>query len=516
MQNIVMGSKFLTLKLPVTYSEDDVFLMIKRKLKIKNFTFSYDLKSLDARQSNHIHWQIRVLVESDEIKGDEKPVLNPFVIPYRKRQQRIAVVGSGPAGFFAAEVLQRAGFQVTIFERGAAVEERAVAIHVFENGSMISPQANYAFGEGGAGTFSDGKLTSRTKGISELKQYVLSRYTEAGAPEEIRYLSKPHIGSNYLRNVVMNLRKQFVEHEGEVLFNTQVKDIQPAGKFVKLITSAGVFDFDLVIWATGHSAYDSFRLLISKGVRFVAKPFAVGVRVEHDQQTINTGMWRKPAVSGLKAAEYALRWQGQGSESVYSFCMCPGGKIVQAAPGEGLSIVNGMSNYLRNSQYANSAIVVPVTPEDFSVNDHSAAEMLDRIEEFEHRVWGYSNSFAIPANRISSFLQGKVASVLPQTSYSHGVFSFDFSQLFTSKVHHQLKSGLQNFTEKIKGYEDGVMMGLESKTSCAVQVLRQDGNGPCEGFGQLYVTGEGSGFAGGIVSSAVDGIKTALHILKTH
>ncbi len=511
-----MGSKYILLKLPALYTEYDISSMIRRKLKIKDFQFVIDLKSLDARQPNHIHWQIRCYVKSDEIRENESPPFSTLSIPRVSSEKRVGIVGSGPAGYFAAEVLQKAGFMVTLFERGAAVEDRAVAISSFENNNVFRSEANYVYGEGGAGTFSDGKLTSRTKGVSELKQYVMNQYVDAGAPDEIRYLAKPHIGSNYLRNVVMNLRKHFQNLGGEIQFNAKVTDFKFSGKCIQLETGSGVQDFDIVIWATGHSAYDSFRLLISKGVRFVAKPFAVGVRVEHDQKMINLAMWKKPFIQGLKSAEYVLRWQGADSASAYSFCMCPGGKIVQAAPSEGLSIVNGMSNYARNSQYANSAIVVPVSPHDFGVNETSASEMLDVIEQFEHQIWQISHSFAVPANLISSFIEGKVSPVLPETSYSHGVFPYSFEELFSNKVVQQLKGGLRYFSVKIQGYDEGVMMGLESKTSCAVQVLRQVDNGPCEGFDKLYVTGEGSGFAGGIVSSAVDGIKTALHIIKMH
>jgi len=511
-----MGSKYLTLKLTVLYSEEEVKKIISGKLKIKDFTYFYDLKSLDARQASNIHWQVRILVKSDELKEEEVEPIHPLSIPAIGKKIRVAVVGSGPAGFFAAEVLQKAGCQVTIFERGATVEERAVSIRSFEKENLFSEYGNYVFGEGGAGTFSDGKLTSRTKGISDMKQYILQRYVDAGAPDEIRYLSKPHIGSNNLRNVVMNLRNNFTESGGELFFKTQVKDIKSNGKQWKLTTSGGEVDADVLIFATGHSAYDSFRLLISKGVQFIAKPFALGVRVEHDQKLINMAMWKKPVVQGLKSAEYALRWQGEEQQSVYSFCMCPGGKVVQASPGAGLSIVNGMSNYLRNSPYANAGVVVPVTPADFKKGEMSAAQMIDTLEQIEQFVWNLSSSFAIPANRISSFLAGKVATTLPESSYSHGMFPYHFKELFSKNVILNLQQGMQHFSQKIKGFEDGLMMGLESKTSCAVQVVREEQNGPCAGFENLFVTGEGSGMSGGIVSSAVDGIRTAFAVIRKY
>jgi len=508
-----MGSTFLNIKLPVIYSDEDVKKAITRKFRIREFRWFFDLKSLDARQSNNIHWQCRLYIESDELKDS---VENPFQvidIPFRKREISVAVIGSGPAGFFVAEVLQKAGFRVAIFERGSMVDDRANAIRHFEKENNFSEEANYAFGEGGAGTFSDGKLTSRTKGISRIKQYILNRYTDAGAPDEIRYLSKPHIGSNHLRNVVMNLRNDFLNVGGKINFKTTVTDFVPWGRGWRVETNRGHFEADVLVWACGHSAYDTFRLLISRGVSFVAKPFALGVRVEHDQSFINHCMWRKKSVEGLKSAEYALRWQGDGSDSVYSFCMCPGGKIVQASPKQGLSIVNGMSNYQRNSPFANAAVVASVTPEELAGKPVSASEMIGVLEMYESSAWNMAGSFNVPANKISSFIQGKVATVLPDTSYSHGIFSGDFGEIFPDVLLQRLKNGLLHFSRKLPGFEDGLMLGLESKTSCMVQVERSENNGPCKGFESVYVTGEGSGFSGGIISSAADGIKTALNVM---
>jgi uncharacterized protein len=509
-----MGSKYLNINLTVEYTEEELQNAIAKQIGTVDFTYSYDLKSLDARQTSKIHWQIRVYVISDAIKEFEEPTHEALTIPKSSKKQRIGIVGSGPAGFFAAEILQKSGHNVTIFERGSTAEERGKSIAQFEKTDEFSENDNYAFGEGGAGTFSDGKLTSRTKGISQLKHYVLQRYIDAGAPSEIAYLSKPHIGSNILKQVVKNLRNDFINFGGTILFQTQVTDFQVHGSIVKVETTQGVHDFDQIIFATGHSAYDSFRMLMRRGVQFETKPFALGVRVEHPQPLINLAMWGRQQVQGLKSAEYALRWQGTPTESAYSFCMCPGGKIVQASPTSGKSIVNGMSNYQRNSPFANAAIVAPVSTSDFSKKNLSAGAMLDIIEQMEHQVWSLKNSFEIPFNTISSFLQKKTSSITPETSYSHGIFAYDFDLLFPESVKTKLRGGLHSFCKKIKGFEDGVMMGLESKTSCAVQSTKLDRNGPCVGFSNVYVAGEGSGFAGGIVSSAVDGIKTAMYIIQ--
>jgi uncharacterized protein len=508
-----MGSIFLSIQMPPSYPEKDVHRCICNNLKIKNFTYEYVLKSLDARQKHNIHWQIKLYVISDELSDEVEYPFPTLNIPHQKRNKRIGVIGSGPAGFFAAYVLQKAGFEVNIFERGSEVEERALQIRDFEKNNKLSEGGNYVFGEGGAGTFSDGKLTSRTKGISVYKQFVYNTYIQAGAPSEIKYMAKPHIGSNNLRVVVKNLRKQFEELGGKIFFQSFVSDFHSLGKRLKLITTDGSDEFDHLIWAPGHSAYDTYQLLISKGVRFLPKPFAIGVRVEHHQELINMWRWNTQKIEGLKSAEYIFKWKGNIGEAAYSFCMCPGGKVVQSSPFKGMSIVNGMSNYLRNSQFGNSAIVVPVDPQNLITNSLSTQAMLEYMQELESTVWNLSNSFAVPANYIRDFIQGKVSNSLPETSYSHGIFPYDFNNIFHSRISKMLRQGLKDFASKNKGFEHGIMLGLESKSSSSVQVQREINNGPCTPLSNVYVAGEGSGFAGGIVSSAVDGIKTAMHII---
>lgn len=511
-----MGSKFVEIKMHTAYNEDDIKKAVSQKLKIKSFNYHYDLKSLDLRQKKNIHWQIRLLVESEDIKTFEEVKPDLELPVSKKRKKNVAVIGSGPAGFFASEILNKAGFDVTVFERGSNVENRAIEIRDFEKENKFSNSGNYVFGEGGAGTFSDGKLTSRTKGVSAIKNYVLKRYVEAGAPAEITYLSKPHIGSNFLRNVVKNLRLDFENAGGKILFNNEVKGLKFKNKKILLETTTGEHDFDLVVFACGHSSYDTYRMLIKEGIKFNPKPFAMGVRVEHHQELINFAVWGKSKLEGLKAAEYVLKWNGNDNEAAYSFCMCPGGKVVQSAPREGLSIVNGMSNYLRNSEFANSAIVVPFRLEDKFKENVSAAFMIDYIEQLESKVWSLKNSFEVPANNIEDFLKNRVSNNLMQNSYSHGVFSYDFKEIFDKDISRQLSLALDSFCTKLYGFEKGIMMGLESKTSSAVQIERDSENLNCTGFENLYAAGEGSGYAGGIVSSAVDGIKVAMQIVKNH
>lgn len=511
-----MGSKFVEVKLATSYTEDDVRQAIKRILKINNFDYQYDIKSLDLRQKNNIYWQTRFLVFSPEIKGNVSNY-EKFELPiYSKRIKTVAVIGSGPAGFFAAEVLNKAGFEVSIFERGSHVDVRSQEISEFEKTNLFSEQGNYVYGEGGAGTFSDGKLTSRTKGVSAIKNYILSNYVEAGAPKEILYLSKPHIGSDNLIKVVKNLRLNFEKNGGKIHFRTLIKEIKQKNKKWILTSDSFVEEFDIVIIAAGHSSYDTFRMLLSAGITIYPKPFAMGFRVEHSQELINKAVWGKSKLPGIKAAEYVLKWNGENNEAVYSFCMCPGGKVVQSSPSSGLSIVNGMSNYQRDSAYANSAMVMPFNSEQKFKKSVSAEFMLDYIQNLEAKIWNLKNGFAIPACNISDFLKKSVSNTISDNSYSHGVVPYDYEQFFDKKELTQFRTAFENFSNKLKGFDQGVILGFESKTSSALRIERDNINLNCIGFDNLYAIGEGSGYSGGIISSAVDGVRIAQKVSQTH
>ncbi|MBF0232226.1 MAG: FAD-binding protein, partial [Desulfamplus sp.] len=394
-------------------------------------------------------------------------------IPYRKREQKVLVVGSGPAGFFAAYVLQKAGFNTTLIERGADVKKRAASIKEFESTGYFNPVANYAFGEGGAGTFSDGKLTSRSKHISKEKQFVLSSYVQAGAPEEILYMAHPHLGSDNLKQIVKKLRKMFIDIGGTTLFETMLEDLIIKGGKVQgaltgssnssrcgsrasdnvsgsrtsknvsdprasdndhalmgttknesLMITDSSKDFhinisknphvhmeieaDEIIIAPGHSAYETFRMLMEKGVQFRSKSFAIGCRVEHPQELINIAQWGRKSLPGVKAAEYRLTSKGDGQLPVYTFCMCPGGVIVPATAYESSNIVNGMSRYQRNGDFANAACVAGVNLSRLLSKDVEAAESLDWLEALEHKFYSYSDGYAAPFCTIQDFIDSKL------------------------------------------------------------------------------------------------------------
>jgi uncharacterized FAD-dependent dehydrogenase len=403
-----------------------------------------------------------------------------------------------------------AGFHVTLIERGSDVTKRSNAINKLETKGEFSNQNNYAFGEGGAGTFSDGKLTSRSKHISAERRFILLEYVKAGAPEEILHMAHPHVGTDNLKTVVANLREKFESIGGTFLFNTQLQDIEvKAGKVNKITCNTGELQADFVILATGHSAYETYRMLIKRGVQFGTKNFAIGHRIEHPQKLINKAQWGRESLPGVKAAEYRLATKTNSGLPVYTFCMCPGGNIVPAAAYEKKSVVNGMSYYLRDGIFSNAGCVAGVHPDMLLGHKSTALEILDWMDRLEEQFFEFSNSYVIPANKVSDYIKGNESKSLAKSSYPLGLQSAPLYNMVPKFVSKAIAEGMGDFSRKIKGFDSGMFMGLESKTSSPIQVLRQK-DGKCDGFENLYFIGEGSGFAGGIISSAADGVKCAL------
>lgn len=509
-----MGYKELILKLPTDYSESELRDAIAKATGLQGFTYRIDGKSLDARHKNNIHWLIKLAVSSDEIQGGLSVPSPSLVIPYKKNAGKVIVTGSGPAGFFAASVLQMAGFDTLILERGRDVKGRGKSISVFEKTGAFDPSGNYAFGEGGAGTFSDGKLTSRSKHISLEKQFILDSYIQAGAPAEISYMAHPHLGSDNLKAIVINLRKKFEEAGGKVLFETLLTDIEvKKGHVISAITPSGVYEADHFIFATGHSAYETYRMLIRKGVLFQPKNFAIGSRMEHPQQIINLAQWGKESLPGAKAAEYRLTYNPPGKSPVYTFCMCPGGIIVPGAPYENTNIVNGMSFYRRDMKFANAACVAAINPFEILGKEVKPGDVLNYLETMEQKFYDYSGGYQAPACSIHDFISRKESDKIKETSFPLGIRHSPLWELLPKKVEDSMREGLVNFSRKVKGFEKGAIMGLESKTSAPIQVLREE-DGRCTGFDNLYMAGEGSGYAGGIISSGADGIRTAMKLIR--
>ena len=509
-----MGFKIIEIKAPTGYLDEELKQQIGKELRLTDFTWQLENKSLDARKKNSIHWLLRIAVYSRSLEGKEPEQVKPLEVPYKKRNKRIVITGSGPAGFFAALVLQKAGFETILLERGAEVAKRAQGIALFEKTGQFSTIANYAFGEGGAGTFSDGKLTSRSKHISKERDFFISSYIEAGAPAEIRYMSSPHVGSDNLRMVVKNLRDRYRQFGGEIRFETTLTDLKTeSGLVTEAITGNESMKGDYFIVAPGHSAYETYRMLVARCYPFRTINFAIGCRAAHRQNEINRFQWGREKLAGVKTAEYRLTSEADGKHPVYSFCMCPGGMVVPAATYSHVNIVNGMSNYHRNGPFANAGCVAGVHPDQLAGRQVTALEALQWLEDLEHAFFAFSGGYNAPFCTINDFLKGTDPISIPETSYPLGLKPAPLWNMFPAVVTNALREGMKDFDHRMHGYSQGNLLGLESKTSSPIQVLREK-NGLCTGFGNLFLAGEGSGFAGGIVSSAADGIKIAMNIME--
>jgi hypothetical protein len=509
-----MGYQEISLKLPTDFSDDQLRSLIAKELDIMEFTYQMENKSLDARKKSNIHWLIRVAIKSPEISGGEPGVSPPLNIPYKRRKERAVVIGSGPAGFFAAFVLQKAGINTTLIERGSEVNKRAEGIRAFETTGVFNPVSNYAFGEGGAGTFSDGKLTTRTKSISKEKQFILSSYVQAGAPAEINYMAHPHLGSDNLRNIIRNLREEFLRSDGSIRFGTFVEDLKIAdGRVHEVVTTSGRIEADYFIIAPGHSAYETYRMLMKNGVLFRTKPFAIGCRLEHPQELINMGQWGRKSLPGVKAAEYRLTSTGDGNLPVYTFCMCPGGTVVPSAAYVNTNIVNGMSRYKRNGKFANAACVAGISLAKLLCREIEPLEALDWLGSLEESFYRYSEGYNAPFCGIQDFISRKIPTSIAESSYPLGLKPAPLWDMLPAAVSNSITEGLKDFSKKIRGFETGNILGLESKTSSPIQVQREP-TGLCQGFDNLYMVGEGSGYAGGIISSGSDGIRAAMNIIE--
>jgi uncharacterized protein len=511
LQNSDMGYKQISIKAPTAYNDELLRQMIARQLGIRDFNWQLEGKSLDARNKRDIHWLLRIGVVSAEIKDGKAPDVEALDIPFVKRPQHVLVVGSGPAGFFCAYVLQKAGFQTTLIDRGSEVLKRKQSVQQFERKGIFDPMNNYAFGEGGAGTFSDGKLTSRSKHISRERQFILSSYVAAGAPEEIAWMAHPHLGTDNLIRMVKNLRQAYTELGGRMLFETMLEDISvKSGTVTVGQTSAGQMDVDALFIAPGHSAYETYRMLIKRGVAFRTKNFAIGSRMEHPQEVINLAQWGQKHLAGVKAAEYRLTSAGDGKHQVYSFCMCPGGMVVPATAYAGTNIVNGMSYYKRDGQFANAACVAGIHPDELAGKVVSPMEALDQLQKLEGLFFDFNKSYQAPTCAIRDFLEARTRTTSFESSYPLGNIPAPLWDMLPSSVVHAMRAGLRDFSRKMKGFDAGNLLGLESKTSSPIQVIREEG-GLCSGFNNLFLIGEGSGYAGGIISSAADGVRAAMH-----
>ncbi len=468
-------------------------------------------RSIDARSR-----QPRVVMQLDVfIDEPVKPL--PIFDPQLQNvsgKPTVVIVGAGPAGLFAALKLITLGYKPVILERGKDVRSRRRDLAAMNKEGVVNPESNYCFGEGGAGTYSDGKLYTRSTKRGDVKR-ILQLFHHFGADEQILYEAHPHIGTNKLPHIITAMREQIIACGGEVLFGQKVTDILLAGDAVKGIKTLDgtIVEASAVILATGHSARDIFTLLHDKGIEIEAKPFALGVRIEHPQQLIDQaqyhcnirGEYLPPASYSLVAQEY-----GRG---VFSFCMCPGGIIAPAATDHGEIVVNGWSPSKRNNPYANSGTVVAVDEKDFAKYGFkgplAAMHYQRMVEQQAYKIGG--GKLVAPAQRMTDFVNDKHSSTLPDCSYLPGVHSAAIKDVLPKEVSQALRQAVQDFGKKMKGYytNDALLVATESRTSSPVRIPRDKDTLQHTQIKGLYPCAEGAGYAGGIVSAAIDGERCA-------
>lgn len=460
-----------------------------------------------------------------KLRGDKNIALKkvvsvpPMAFGTQGLENRPVVVGLGPAGLFAALTLATHGYRPLVLERGRDVDQRVADIEKFWRGGTLDEVSNVQFGEGGAGTFSDGKLTTR---VNDPKMVdILHAFIEAGAPPEIKYLQKPHIGTDKLRMVVKNIRQKMIDLGAEVRFESAVTDLViESGKLKGLVINQDQYvPCAAALFGIGHSARDTYRMLAEKKVMLEAKAFAVGVRIEHPQEFIDRAQFGADAGHPrLGVADYAVTYQdtltGRGA---YSFCMCPGGQVVAAASGAGQVVTNGMSNYHRDSGIANSALLVTVGPADFGTDALAGIEFQSKYEALAFACAG--SNYHAPVQTVGDFLMGKKGSrqFLTKPTYTPGIMPVDLGECLPDFVVRTLKNALPHFGRKIKGFDDpaALMTGVETRSSAPCRIVR-DQKGVSVSTEGFYPIGEGAGYAGGIMSAAVDGLNGALALMEKY
>lgn len=485
-------------------------------------------KSIDARNKNDIFYNYAVMLEVKKemdkkhlsknvsIITDEEVSTNEIKV-LRKSSRPPIIIGAGPAGLFCALTLIDNGIKPIIVEQGKEVNKREQDVNLFFKEGILNTSSNVQFGEGGAGTFSDGKLTTNLH--TPLCKKVIDEFIKFGAPDQIAYINKPHIGTDNLVKIVANMRNYIVQNGGKFLFNTKAVDFTTKeNKINSLICiqdgQALELDTDTIILAIGHSSRDMFKTLYKKNVNIEQKNFSVGVRIEHKQEMINKAQYGTNTKLKLPPAEYKLAYHGE-NHSCYTFCMCPGGKVVASSSEENTIVTNGMSKFARDEENANSAILVNVTPNDLNSSDPLAGMYFQKELEEKAFILGGKNYYA-PIQRVEDFLNNKKSTFIGEVkpSYKPGVTLSNLQEILPDFVIKTLKEGIIYFDSKLKGFglPDSILTGVETRSSSPITIKRNEElMSNIEG---LYPCGEGAGYAGGIVSAAVDGIKVGRAILQ--
>lgn len=518
------------IKAPLDLDKNKVIENAFKKISIKSSEVSVAeiyKTSLDARKQNDIHFVHSVIInlkqrELEKLICDkyaccsyvESNRLSP-VISNNKRNGDIVIAGFGPAGMFAGLVLAEYGYNPIIFEKGEAVDERVKSVNKFWSGGELNPNSNVQFGEGGAGTFSDGKLTTRKK--DPLCRYVLEKLVEFGAPKEILTKAKPHIGTDNLRSIVKAIRERIISLGGKVYFNSEIDDFIIKNNSLVSVSSKDInLPCQALILAIGHSARSTFEKLLDKGIYIESKPFSIGARIEHLQSDIDYSLYGKHAGNPLlPVGEYQLSYRDKDGRAVYTFCMCPGGFVVPSSSEVGGVVTNGMSEFSRNQKNANSALVVSVSEKDFGNKPLDGLYFARKIEQKAFELAG--SNYMAPATNVGAFLNNSnkfsKGKVIP--SYQRGVVNTDLNLLFPKQISDMMKIGINKFSNQLKCFNnsDAILTATETRTSSPVRIKRNE-NFESISTKNLYPCGEGAGYAGGIMSAAVDGINVAFKIMQ--
>lgn len=514
------------LKLPVAHTQEQLEKKLLKMLRMskKDLGQYYIRKrSLDARKKPELYYVYSIDVE---IKNEERVLKNmkgkvqkvssrPYSVPEHGTERlsdRPVIIGSGPAGLFCAYLLSGEGYRPLIIERGASVRERRRDVEKFWETGVLDPASNVQFGEGGAGTFSDGKLNTLVKDPAGRNRFVLETFVKFGAPEDILWEQKPHIGTDILINVVEAMRMEIEKMGGEFRFHSQVTDLIPEEK-VLIINEKEKIRAGAAVLAVGHSARDTFYMLCDRGFNMEAKAFAVGVRVEHPQRLIDENMYGRDNRGNLPAASYKLTEKLANGRGVYTFCMCPGGYVVNASSEPGCLAVNGMSYHGRAGENANSAVIVTVTPQDYGTDHPLAGVEFQR--ELEKRAWE-EGSGCVPVQRFEDFCANRktveLGCIKPNIKGHYRLGNV--RNIFPEELSLSIQQGIGAMDHKIRGFadKDVLLSGVESRTSSPVRINRDDSfrsNIPW-----VYPCGEGAGYAGGITSAAMDGVKVAEALIR--
>ncbi len=514
------------ISLPLNAGEQQLKQKAAQKLGVKetelqNFTVSK--KSVDARNKNNVHFVYSIDCNSSSLVRDKDieqlPEVEQLTFNIKADGVRPIVVGSGPAGMFAGLALAEAGLKPIILERGAPVEQRQKDVAAFWQGGELKANSNVQFGEGGAGTFSDGKLMTGIK-KDKFTAKVLQEFAAAGAPQEILYLAKPHIGTDKLRLVVKNIRQKILSLGGEYRFNSQLTGLVIKNNkltAVKITDEKETYELpaNKLFLAIGHSARDTFEMLYNLGVHMEQKPFSVGARIEHKQSLINKAQYGKAAESPyLGAADYKMAVHLPNGRSVYTFCMCPGGVVVAAASEKGRVVTNGMSEFARAAENANSALLVGVSEKDFGSSPLAGMYFQRKLEENAFIAGG--KSYRAPAVLAGDFLRRKNSRNLGEVrpSYLPGVVLGGFKQVLPEEIADSLRLGIVEMAKKLRGFDcyDAVLTGVETRSSSPVRIVRDETMQ--SNIKGLYPCGEGAGYAGGITSAAADGLKAVYSLTE--